>query len=235
MQDSNELTLADTALSEHALSQQIKTYLEQNPQFFEQYPGLLADLYVPSPHGHGSVSLAERQQFAQRDKIRALETQFVELVQIGHENEVISNKIHGLTLGLLASEQLDILVQVLQHYLSAELNLPNSQLKLWATAKNADHQSHAIFYAKDNLSSTTLDWVKNLSTPYCGVAPDSAIAGWFNDGMQSYAVIPLHSQTVFGLLILGSEDAKRFYPEMGTMFLKRIGELVSAALLRYID
>ena len=34
----------------------------------------------------------------------------------------------------------------------------------------------------------------------------------------------------FGLLALGSEDAKRFYAEMGTLYLRRIGELVAAAL-----
>ena len=36
------------------------------------------------------------------------------------------------------------------------------------------------------------------------------------------------------MLALGSEDAQRFYPEMGTLYLRRIGELVSAALLRFI-
>jgi uncharacterized protein YigA (DUF484 family) len=36
------------------------------------------------------------------------------------------------------------------------------------------------------------------------------------------------------LLAMASEDAQRFYPEMGTLYLKRIGELMSVALLRYI-
>jgi len=33
----------------------------------------------------------------------------------------------------------------------------------------------------------------------------------------------------FGLLAMASEDARRFYPEMGTLYLKRLGELGSAA------
>jgi uncharacterized protein YigA (DUF484 family) len=32
------------------------------------------------------------------------------------------------------------------------------------------------------------------------------------------------------MLILASEDAQRFYPEMGTVFLQRIAELVSSAV-----
>ena len=31
-----------------------------------------------------------------------------------------------------------------------------------------------------------------------------------------------------------SEDAQRFYPEMGTLFLSRIGDLVSATLQRLL-
>jgi uncharacterized protein YigA (DUF484 family) len=36
------------------------------------------------------------------------------------------------------------------------------------------------------------------------------------------------------MLALASEDIARFYPEMGTLYLKRIGEMVSAALLRFV-
>jgi uncharacterized protein YigA (DUF484 family) len=36
---------------------------------------------------------------------------------------------------------------------------------------------------------------------------------------------------VVGLLALGSEEPERFYPEMGTLYLGRIGELAAAALL----
>jgi uncharacterized protein len=38
----------------------------------------------------------------------------------------------------------------------------------------------------------------------------------------------------FGLLALGSEDSHRFYADMGTLYLERIGDLASAALLRVL-
>jgi hypothetical protein len=63
------------------------------------------------------------------------------------------------------------------------------------------------------------------------------IDAWFgetNSTLKSFALIALRSERSFGLLALASEDAQRFYPEMGTMFLKRIGELASAALKRYV-
>jgi uncharacterized protein YigA (DUF484 family) len=36
-----------------------------------------------------------------------------------------------------------------------------------------------------------------------------------------------------GLLALASEDPMRFYPEMGTLYLRRLGELVAAGLSRF--
>lgn len=223
--------MQDSQLQEN----QIKLYLENNPYFFEQHPALLADLYLPSPHGSGTISLAERQQLAQRDKINALESKFAELVEIGNENEAISNKVHALTLGLLASQQLEILVQLLQHYLQMELNVPNAVLKIWTNARDNNDAENPIFALDTLQNSALLDWIQNLEAPYCGIAPESTIKTWLNADDQSYAVIPLHSNKIFGALILASDDARRFYPEMGTMFLKRIGELVSASFLRYID
>nr|MBL8455776.1 DUF484 family protein [Zoogloeaceae bacterium] len=47
------------------------------------------------------------------------------------------------------------------------------------------------------------------------------------------ALIPLRRDAqVFGLLALASEDGERFYPEMGTLYLTRIGDLTAAALRR---
>ncbi|MBC7787500.1 MAG: DUF484 family protein [Methylophilaceae bacterium] len=214
---------------------QIKIYLENNPYFFEQHPALLADLFLPSPHGNGTISLAERQQLAQRDKINALESKFAELVKIGNENEVISNKVHALTLGLLASQQLVISLQLLQHYLQMELNVPHGVLKVWTNAKNVNDAVNPIFALETMQNLALLDWIQSLETPYCGTAPEPTIKSWLNEDVQSYAVIALHSNKIFGALILASDDARHFYPEMGTMFLKRIGELVSASLLRYVD
>jgi hypothetical protein len=47
--------------------------------------------------------------------------------------------------------------------------------------------------------------------------------------------MPLRRQTqVIGMLALGSEEAERFYPEMGTLYLGRIAELAAAALMAEI-
>jgi uncharacterized protein YigA (DUF484 family) len=37
-----------------------------------------------------------------------------------------------------------------------------------------------------------------------------------------------------GMIALGSEDLERFYTQMGTIYLERLGEMASAALARVL-
>jgi uncharacterized protein YigA (DUF484 family) len=60
---------------------------------------------------------------------------------------------------------------------------------------------------------------------------------WFGEEesiLKSFAYVPLRGDKVFGLLVLASEDPQRFYPEMGTLYLERLGELVSTGFGRFL-
>lgn len=221
--------------NENPLSElDVSNYLKAHPQFFEQHAELLTEMYLPSPHGSGTVSLAERQQLLQRDRIRVLEAKMADFLKFGEENDVISEKVHRLSLGLLASHNLEVLVQILTHTLREDFHIPYVGLRLWAAPVNQLDAQQAIFQPVD---AELKSWAEGLSTPYCGHRPGLEIDNWFgeNAAPKSFALIALKSEKVFGLLAMTSEDEHRFYPEMGTMFLKRIGELISAALLRYIE
>jgi uncharacterized protein YigA (DUF484 family) len=214
--------------------EQFCEYLRANPQFFERNAHLLTEIYLPSPHGSGTISLAERQQLAQRDKIRILEAKLSELIQFGEENDVISDKVHRLTLGILAARGFEALVQMVSHSLREDFQVPHVAIRLWANPQNKGDRAGGEFEPVDE---ALIAWAQELNAPYCGHNPAMGVEGWFgetNAPLKSYALIPLRGETVFGLLAMASEDAQRFYPEMGTLYLKRIGELLSVALLRYI-
>jgi uncharacterized protein YigA (DUF484 family) len=214
--------------------EQFCEYLRANPQFFERNAHLLTEIYLPSPHGSGTISLAERQQLAQRDKIRILEAKLSELIQFGEENDVISDKVHRLTLGILAARGFEALVQMVSHSLREDFQVPHVAIRLWANPQNKGDRAGGEFEPVDE---ALIAWAQELNAPYCGHSPAMGVEGWFgetNAPLKSYALIPLRGETVFGLLAMASEDAQRFYPEMGTLYLKRIGELLSVALLRYI-
>jgi uncharacterized protein YigA (DUF484 family) len=53
--------------------------------------------------------------------------------------------------------------------------------------------------------------------------------------LKSFALVPLRHGDMGGLVVIASEDANRFYPEIGSLFLKRIGELVAAVVAARLE
>ncbi len=205
----------------------IAQFLEEHPEFFKNHIGLLATMYLPNAHGSGTVSLAERQQAAQRDKIREIERKYTELLEIGIENDAIIKKMHQLALALLMTTTLDETIEALVSTLQEEFNVPMVTLKLWAST----NEPHEVFSEADE---TVQAWLETLPEPYCGPNPDSGIISIMDSDAKSYAVVPLKNSQIIGVLAMASNEEKRFYPEMGTMFIERIGALVSAAIQKYI-
>jgi uncharacterized protein YigA (DUF484 family) len=211
---------------------EVALYLENNPLFFSNHSGLLATMHLPNPHGSGTVSLAERQQVAQRDKIRQIERKYNELLQFGIENDDISKKVHSLTLALLNASNLAEILNAANSSLKNDFDIAGIKVILWAEPKNNDDASHVAFEEIDNISKA---WAEGLIDPYCGALPNVNLSSIkINDEVKSYAITPLEVGIPVGLLAIASNDEKRFYPEMGTVFVKRIGELLSAALSRHL-
>lgn len=215
-------------------AEEVAAFLHRHPQFFEQHAALLTELYLPSPHGSSTISLAERQQLAQRDKIRVLEAKIADFIRYGQENDQISEKVHRLSLGLLAAPSLDVMVQLLILDLRHSFAVPHVGLRLWANPRSSDDAGHEVFQPID---AELRNWAQSLVQPYCGHHPGLELDHWFGPDAapKSFALIALRSDKVSGLLAIAADDAERFHPEMGTLYLTRIGELVSAAMLRYTE
>lgn len=212
----------------------VAAYLRTNPQFFETQPKLLSDIRFPNPHGDGAISLVERQQIAQRDRIQALEQRLGELLDHAQDNEDTSNKVHRLGLGLLASSGFHVLLQLLAQNLRLEFGIPQTAVRLWAEPSILAPKSDVTF---SELPQEVKDWVAQLEKPYCGNKPPAGVMAIFpaDNQPQSVAVMPLKLDNVFGLLVIGSDDVSRFTEQVGTRYLKHIGEMVSAAMLRYTE
>jgi uncharacterized protein YigA (DUF484 family) len=71
--------------------------------------------------------------------------------------------------------------------------------------------------------------------PLCGrLQPEknAVLYGPRAEEVQSSALLPLPG---LGLVAVGSRDGNRFYPGMGTLFLRMMGEALVVALKRYGD
>jgi uncharacterized protein YigA (DUF484 family) len=212
----------------------VKSYLRAHKNFFEEHASLLTEIFLPSPHGSGAISLAERQQLAQRDKIRVQEVMLAQLIEFGEQNDVTSHKVHSFSVKLLENKSLNQLQPLIAENMKQVFDVKESQVHIWLKPNDDVLAQEAVFAP---VSDTFSDWVVALEAPHCGVKPESAV-GLLGENLQSFAFIPLYKngdkKHAFGVLILGSEDQKRFKADMGLMYLKRIGDLVSAAFSAYI-
>ena len=206
----------------------VAAYLKEHPEFFDNYAEVVADVMIPHPHGGRTISISERQILTLRERARQLEVKLGELIQFGEENDVISEKVHRLGLALIAARDVPALSHAVDFNLREDFAVPHVVLRLW----------HAGAAADAPVSDATRTFATGLLHPHCGPLAMADTAAFFGEAavlLKSYAYIPLRGKDTFGLLALASEDAQRFYPEMGTLYLTRIGEVIAACLLRRLE
>src|SRR5215471_20241051 len=209
----------------------VASYLKDNPKFFEDYADVVAEIFVPHPHGGHAIPIAERQIITLREKNGELESRLRELLGIGSENDHISDKLHRSTLALFAAPDLETTLGVLYDSLKHDFAVPQVAFRLWG---KVPEQSYLPELAAT--SQELREYADALGSPYCGPTAPFESRDWFDDGeaMQSFAFLPLRTAYTFGLLGLGDESPERFHPGMGTMYLTRLAELASVSTSRYL-
>lgn len=211
--------------------EEVAGYLKDHPDFFEQYAELLAEIYVPHPHGGRAIPISERQILTLREKNRQIEGKLREVIQYGEENDAISEKVHRISLALLAATELRGVLNAVYLNLREDFAVPHVALRLWRGAIGADMPEFGP------VSTASREFAASLANPYCSGHATVDTAGLFGEAsahLRSFSYLPLRDGETFGLLALASEDPHRFYPEMGTLYLKRLGDLIGAAIARHL-
>jgi uncharacterized protein YigA (DUF484 family) len=211
-------------------AKEVAQYLKDHPDFFNQYAEMLAQIAIPDPHGGRAVSITERQIGALRDQVRRHESRLAELLRFGEENDVLSGKTQRLAVALAAAADFDSVLLALYAHLGSGFAVPHVAVRLWDLAG-----APQLPECKP-LGAQAQDFVCAMKRPYCGPGSGPDVEAWFGAQgahIRSVALVALRDgEKTFGLIALGSEEAQRFYADMGTLYLERIGELAAAALIR---
>ena len=208
----------------------VAQYLKDHPDFFNQYADTLAQITIPDPHGGRAVSITERQMGSLRDQVKRLENKLTELIRFGEENDVLSGKSHRLAVALAGAVDANSALRVLYAHLGGDFAVPHVAVRLWGVSGDPAAPEFTP------MSVAAHEFAASLQRPYCGEGGGPDVLGWFGERgshVRSLALVALRSgPDTFGLLALGSEEPQRFYPEMGTLYLERIGEIAAAGLAR---
>jgi uncharacterized protein YigA (DUF484 family) len=155
------------------------------------------------------------------------------LFQNAQENERLTVRTHQLTLALMrahdAAETLKSMVASLTEDFQGEL----VRVLLHAPVAGLGGADWLDVLPRDAaVLAPFAEFFKN-DEPLCGRLQQDKLDVLFGarvHEVQSCALLPLGTR---GIVAIGSRDPNRFYPGMGTLFLRLMGESLVAALKRY--
>ena len=214
----------------------VSRYLEDNPEYFERRPDILAAIRLPHVERGKAVSLIERQVQVLRDRNLAVQQQLRELVTLARENDILSERLHRFAVAMVDSASLDDVLDTAKDMLRQEFKLDAVVILLNAEAGNHHGRPEFVVAGDDKFQAL----IKQCSpkVPVCGGKYTAeTMAYLFSElasEIKSTALIALKDPVREGLLCMGSRDPHRFHPEMGTVYLIRLGELLMRAVARHL-
>jgi uncharacterized protein YigA (DUF484 family) len=212
----------------------VAAYLKRHPSFLTDYPELAAQLTVPREQG-SVASLAAYQLQQLREKNAELEQRLAELTAIAADNQKLMERVHALTVALLRANTLEVTTRTVIARLNEDFHTEVVRLLLFG--RHAD-LPRSDWLRQVGGGATELPELAELlqrREPVSGRLSADKLAQLFGDeasSIRSAVLIPLGEA---GILAIGSHDADRFQPGMGTLFLKMIAATVTAALARARD
>ena len=216
----------------------VADYLRDNPEFFQNNASLLASLQIPHAIGGSAISLVEYQVKVLRDQNSQLKRKLMDLVHVARDNNRLNERMHQLTLGLIKADSLEALLDTLRDNLLGEFKADTVILRLAGMTETRTRECDVDSYDPDAPELQHFETFLKTSRPQCGRFKLEQLQYLFGDqaqAIESVALVPLGHTSKHGLLAIGSREASRFHPGMGTLFLTHLGELMGLLLVEHLN
>ncbi len=222
----------DKQTGEKLGAHEVAAWLRRHPSFLQQFPDLAITLVVPREQG-SAASLASYQLDILREKNRELSRRLQDLFGNAQDNERLAVRTHQLTLALMKQTSAADTARAMAAALAEDFDGDAVRFVLFAPVAGLDENEWLrVVPEADERLSPFRDCIRD-GQPICGrLHPDknALLYGERIDEVQSTALLPLSG---LGLLAVGSREPNRFYPGMGTLFLRMMGEAFVAAMRRF--
>ncbi|HEY1036286.1 MAG TPA: DUF484 family protein [Pseudoxanthomonas sp.] len=211
---------------------EVAAWLRRHPTFLKQFPDLALSLVVPRDDGP-TASLASYQLEVLRDKNRELSKRLTDLFGNAQENERLAVRTHQLALTLMKQGSAADTVRAMAASLAEDFNGDRVSIVLLEPIAGLEESEWLQVVPADNPHMAPFRDCLRDGDPICGrLQPEKHVLlyGSRAEEVASSALLPLPG---IGLVAVGSRDSNRFYPGMGTLFLRMMGETLATALKRF--
>lgn len=211
---------------------EVAAWLRRHPTFLKQFPDLGLTLVVPRDDGP-AASLASYQLEVLRDKNRELNRRLQDLFGNAQENERLAVRTHQLTLALLNQKNAGDTVRSMAASLTEDFQGDLVRVVMFRPIDGLEWSDWFRVIPENDRSLDPFRDALADAEPLCGrLNPDknALLYGPRADEVQSSALLSLPG---VGLVAIGSHDPNRFFPGMGTLFLRMMGESFAAAMTRF--
>jgi uncharacterized protein YigA (DUF484 family) len=205
-------------------------YLRSHPDFFERMPGLISELSLPHDAG-SAVSLVERQVSILRERNIDMRKRLSELVDAANDNDTLFEKTRTLTLALVEASDPEAIDAVLATELIEGFGADCAVCYFCQPHAEASHRH--LIYAESTQAVPLFQLTQGTGIS-CGVLRPDEFESLFaisTEAEGSAAIVQLGHGDLLGLLAIGSKDPERFSSDMGTLFVRYIGDILARRLV----
>ncbi|GMU42592.1 MAG: hypothetical protein AMXMBFR25_05780 [Lysobacterales bacterium] len=208
----------------------VASYLRRHANFLADYPDLALTLVMPREAG-AATSLTNYQLEILREKNRALSGRLKDLVTVAEENQALVGRVHQLALRLLRAGNFRESVLAVAASLREDFHTDLVRVCLSGMPRLMLDEPWLLEVDATDAGLVVFAEFRRRREPLCGrLRPDKLdfLFGELAPEVASAVLLPFGDA---GFLGIGSTDANRFHPGMGTVFLRQISELIETALV----
>jgi uncharacterized protein YigA (DUF484 family) len=210
---------------------EVAAWLRRHPKFLAQFPDLALSMVVPREDGP-AASLASYQLEVLREKNRELNRRLSDLFANAQDNERLAVRTHQLAIALMHAATPAETVKAMAAVLTEDFNGDAVRMVLFEPVEDLSPDWLQVLPARDKRMAPFKDALEK-GEPICGRLNPDKLPLLFGEDTENSASVALIPMPGVGLVAVGSSDGNRFFPGMGTLFLRLMGETFAAALSRF--
>lgn len=215
-------------------AEQVATYLREHPEFFVDRDSLLAEITLPHESGK-AISLLERQVKILRERTIESRHTLNTLLENAKYNDQLFNVTRALVIALLMEDEVAQIASATEANLCTQPGIDACSVILFQSdhLKNVQHaRQESAEFLQQNFPTLLRD-----RRTQCRAIDKETAAFLFPHRagtIRSAALCPIGRERMLGVLAIGNKAQEYFNPELDTMFLDFIGEVLESVIAKRI-